>query len=240
MSAHQATTGRGAVASALTAVADWLVEPADQVVAPPEALDVAERPVIAVTGLRHRAGVTVVARALAAALAGRDPGGTCVVTADSGSGPHSFGLPAAGRLARALGPLAPGGTRAAGRLCLVRGADRVVLAAQLRGLAPLVIDVSDPAQATAAASLADGVVLVAAPVAEPALAAVVAESLTSVGPAPVVVVNRAGKAVDDAWERIADLSFPESRIGARTALSGREARGGFGDAVAELADRWAR
>jgi hypothetical protein len=230
--------GRSLLAGALTAAADWLVEPAVPREAGHAPRPLVERPVIAVVGLGARCGTTTVARALGAELASRDTGGACAVTAGTSAGAGvPLGLPPAGRLARTLAPLAPGGTRACGRLCLVRGGDSTELAEAARHLAPLVLDVDDSAQAAAAVALADGCVLVASPEGEPALARVVAESLERVGPAPVVVLNRA-PAADGRWEESAQLALPESRMGAQMAMAGREPRGVLGRAVATLADRW--
>ena len=72
----------------------------------------------------------------------------------------------------------------------------------------MVLDVGEPAQAAAAASLADHVVLVAGPDAEPSLAAVVAESLAAVGPAPVIVVNRCGPDRRGLGRAISTSPFP--------------------------------
>ncbi len=237
MTAGAAPRGRGAVAAALTAVAGWLVEPADQPAPGPEQPLVQERPVIAVVGLQRRCGATTVARGLGAELASRDPSGACAVTGQVAGGAVPLGLPAASRLARTLGPVGAGRTRTCGRLCLVDVPDRVELCTTLRFLAPLVIDVADPAEAAAAAALADRVVVVCAAAAEPALAAVVAESLARVGPPPAVVVNR-GDAETDRWQGICARALPESRMGAQMAQSGREPRGALGRAVAELADQW--
>lgn len=238
MSARPAPRGRSVVAGALTAVAGWLVEPAEPQAASSEQPLVHERPVIAVAGLRRRCGTTTVARALGAALAARDPSAACAVTTQGAAGAVPLGLPSASRLARALGPLGAHRTRTCGRLCLVNGADRVELCATLRFLAPLVIDVGDPAEAAAAAAVADGVVVVCGPSSEPALAAVVAESLGRVGPPPAVVVNRFGPE-PERWEGRCHMGLPDSRMGAHVAHSGRESRGELGRAVAELADRLA-
>lgn len=237
MTAQNATTGRGALASALTAVAEWLVEPVGETAPGSDVSDCIDRPVVAVVGLHERAGATVVARGLAAAFAARDPSGAAAVTSVTGGTRLAFGVPDAGRLARALGAIAPGGTQVSGRLCLVHGADQVTLCSHLRRIAPLVIDVAEHREAAAAASLADGVVLVAAESAEPALAAVVADRLAAVGPFPVVVVNRASPEAEG-WANRAALSLPESRLGARAALSGREPHGDLGDVLRDLADRW--
>lgn len=235
--------GRGAVASVVAAAVDWLIEPAEPA-APersprPVVERLEERPVVAVVGLRARCGATTVARALAAELGVRDPGGVAAVTAAlSGGGGMPLGLPAAGRLARTLAPVSGGMSKACGRLCLVPGADRARLAGATRYLAPLVLDVDDPAEAPAAASLAGAVVVVGAPEMEPSLAAVVAEALARVGPEPVVVVNRAG-ADAEGWRGVAALELPDARMGAHLALAGREPRGELGRAVGDLADRCA-
>ncbi|MDQ4048876.1 MAG: hypothetical protein M3131_05775, partial [Actinomycetota bacterium] len=62
------------------------------------------------------------------------------------------------------------------------------------------------------------------------------ESLARVGPAPLAVLNRAGREAER-WEGRAEAELPDSRIGAQLALAGREPRGQLGRAVAELADR---
>ena len=79
-------------------------------------------------------------------------------------------------------------------------------------------------------------VLVAGPDAEPALAAVVAESLGVVGPRPVVVLNRCGRA-SGRWDAEPHVAVPESRLAAQLAGAGREPRGPVGEAVAALVDR---
>jgi hypothetical protein len=78
-------------------------------------------------------------------------------------------------------------------------------------------------------------VLVGAPTVEPALAAVLSESLDRVGPEPVVVLNR-DRDGDERWEGRCALRLPEARIGGQLALVGREARGELGRVVARLAD----
>lgn len=233
MSTHP-LDGRRLVASALAAAADWLVEPAE-----PEGSDgrtppLEARPVVAVVGLSARCGATTVARALGAHLASRDPSGACAVTSASPSGAAPLGLPAAARLARELLPLAAGRARACGRLCLIESSDRGAVAAAVRYLAPLVIDLDARAAAAAATEIADHVVLVGSPLTEPALAAVLGQSLRRVGPEPVTVLNRAP---DDreGWAGRATIELPESRMGARMALAGREPRGALGKAIVELA-----
>jgi len=226
-------------AAALASAVDWLIEPEEPAaVRGPRAvvLDrLEERPVVAVVGLRPRCGTTTVARALAAELAVRDPGGAAAVTSAAHGGGVALGLPAAGRLARTLAPVSGGMPKACGRLCLVPGADRAQLAGATRYLAPLVLDVDEPAEAPAAAALAGAVVVVGGPEVEPALALVVAESLERVGPAPVIVSNRAGQE-RERWGEVAAIALPEARMGARLVLAGREPRGELGRAVGELAD----
>ena len=191
-------------------------------VAAPVAERLEERPVIAVVGVRGRCGTTTVARALAAELASRDPGGAAAVTAaPAGGGGIPLGLPAAARLARTLAPVSGGSSRACGRLCLVPGADRVRLADATRYIAPLVIDVDDPADAGAAVALAGAAVVLGAPGAEPSLAVAVAETLERVGPRPVVAVNRAPEP-ERRWEEVAAVRLPDARVGAHLALAGRE------------------
>ncbi len=231
---------RGFVASALGAAVDWLVEPADPLAPSPPAEVVVERleerPVVAVVGLRPRCGATVVARAVAAELAAHDPAGVAAVTtAEIGGGGVPLGLPAAGRLARTLAPVSGGTSRAYGRLCLVPAADRLRLADATRYLAPLVLDVGDPQEAPAAAAVAGTVILVGGRGVEPALAALVAESLARVGPDPVIACNRASEDADR-WRELAAVELPESRVGARLALAGREPRGELGRAALSLAE----
>lgn len=225
----------------LAAVAELFVEPA----APASAAAVRDeswtgswRLVVAVAGLAPGAGTTTVARALAAELALRDPDGAAIVSAAAvAGGGIPLGTPAAGRLARAVQRSLPSQTRAVGRLCLTAaGSDQARLVEVGRELAPVVLDVSDPGQSAAAASLADAVVLVGVPACEPALGAVVAESLVRVGPEPIVVLNR-DRDREPRWDRRCVERLPDSRLGAQLALAGREARGELGGAVAALADR---
>jgi hypothetical protein len=233
-------SGRGL----LGAVADFLVEPVDPdaagapggALAEPE-WTAAARPVVAVAALAPRCGTTTVARALAAELAARDDSGASIVSTEAISGGGiPLGTPAAGRLGRAVARALPCRVRAVGRLCLTAiGPSPAPLVDSARDLAPLVLDVGDPGQAAVAASLADAVVLVAGPSVEPALAAVVSESLRNVGPEPVVVLNR-DRDADERWDGRCALRLPESRMGAQLALAGREARGELGGAVARLGD----
>ncbi len=223
----------------LSAVADFLVEPLEP--APPgteaeHAWTRLARPVVAVAGLGPRCGTTTVARALAAELALRDDGGAAIVSADAvAGGGIPLGTPAAGRLGRAVQRSLPAQTRAVGRICLtVAGPDQATFVDAARDLAPLVLDVTEPAQTSVAASLVDAVVLVAGPGTEPSLAAMLAESLCRVGPEPVVVLNRDRD--DERWEGRCALRVPDARMGAQLALAGREARGEMGRCIAQLAD----
>jgi len=236
MSANHALRGRGFVASALTTAAEWLIEPAEPAEPKRSATPLEARPVVAVIGLSTRCGATTVARALGAELASRDPGGACAVTSAEPAGAVPLGLPAASRLARALSPLVGSRVRACGRLCLIEEPDRVALVDATRYLAPLVVDVDERAEASAAAALADHVVLVGSPATEPALAAVLAESLRRVGPDPLTVLNRAGRE-RERWAGRGALELPDSRMGAQLAFAGREPRGALGRAIADVAAR---
>lgn len=240
MTGQAAAGPRAALAGVLSAAVNWLVEPADPAEVTPLVgpAPASERPVIAVVGLGPRCGATTVARGLAIELAGRDVGGACAVTAAGpGAGSVPIGSPAAGRLARTLAPVAGGSIRACGRLCLVRCADRAALAGAVLYLAPLVLDVDDGEEASAASAVADRVLLVAGPQTEPALAAVAAQSLSRVGPAPLVVVNRSGGG--GPWAERDALPLPDARLGAQLAQAGRDPRGELGRALANVADRLA-
>jgi hypothetical protein len=85
-----------------------------------------------------------------------------------------------------------------------------------------------------AARVLDRLVLVSSPGLEPALAAAVGETIAAVADAPVIAVNRA--ADHGPWLVHADVLVPDSRVGARLALAGREPRGWLGKAVEQLAD----
>jgi hypothetical protein len=144
------------------------------------------------------------------------------------------GLPlathAATQLARVLEDVPGAAPRAVGRLCLVGGADPLRLAGTARHHAPLVIDAGSEALGGAPASVADRAVLVTTRDVEPALARVGAECVARVGPPPIVVLNRAPH------DQPGLFAIPNSSLGARLALGGREARGDLGRAIAELAD----
>jgi hypothetical protein len=120
--------------------------------------------------------------------------------------------------------------RALGRLCLVGGADPLRLSDTARHHAPLVIDAGSDAIGGAPASIADRTIIVIQRDIEPALARVAAECVARVGAPPVVVLNRAPHDQPGAF------ALPNSPMGARLALGGREARGELGRAVAQLAD----
>jgi hypothetical protein len=188
------------------------------------------RPVVAVFGLGRRCGATVVARGLAAELAGRDEAGAAAVASTAAVGGIPLATPAAGRLASALEDVPGARTTAVGRLCLVEGAGAEALATTARYFAPLVIDAGAAPVDGPAAAIADRVLLVAGSAVVPALARVAADCVRRVGPAPLIVRNRAG------WDGSDGLPLPESRMGAQLALGGRQPRGELGRAVAALAD----
>jgi hypothetical protein len=229
------------MAGALAAAGSFLLEPAAPQPEPPSRAPPGLRPLVAVFGLAHGCGVTVVSRALAAELARRDPGGAAAVFCDAGAAGVPLATQAAARLARALAEVPGADTRAVGRLCLVAGAERAALADTARHHAPLVLDAGSASLGGAPAALADRVIVVATDSTEPALAAVAAECLERVGQDPIVVLNRtpvhnAADRERTAWSSRPVHRLPESRMGARFALGGREARGELGRAVAELAD----
>lgn len=233
----------GWMTGALTRAKDWLVEPVESdgpatgepVAALPEPLfrEVAH-PVVAVIALAPRCGASTLARWLGAELAGRDPEGAAIVLSPRPSGAGSLRGGSAARLGRALSARDIGPVRAAGRLCLLDASEHSALTVAATCLAPLVIDGPYGASAASLTSVADHVVLVAAPSVEPSLAAVMAASLARSGPEPFVVVNR----VDEPgpWEDRPGLLLPSSRLGARRAAAGLPAGGALGVAVAQIAD----
>lgn len=224
----------GILRAAALAALDFVVESAPAAVPAEPRVVVEAHPVVAVVGLARRCGATVVARGLAAELACRAPGGLAAVTAADAAG-VGLGVLAAGRLARSVAASGAGTARAAGRLCLFESDDPAAAAAAVGGLAPLVIDTGDPGLATAAADVADAVVLVAAPPVEPALAELVSASLARMGAAPLVVLTRA-RSGWERWDNRVDVVVPESRMAAQAALGGRLPRGEAGRAIGELAD----
>jgi hypothetical protein len=219
----------GVVAGAAAALESFFLEP----VAPP-ASDAAEplelRPVVCVFGLARGCGATVVARALAAELALRDPCGAAAASCESRPGGIPLATHAAAHLARLLGDVPGAAPRAVGRLCLVGGADPLRLSDTARHHAPLVIDAGSDALGGAPASVADHTIVVTKQEVEPALARVAADCVARVGPVPIVVLNRAPHDQPGAF------ALPNSPFGARLALGGREARGELGRAIAELGD----
>lgn len=222
----------------MSAVAGLVIDPVTPATDAREGWARQDRPVVAVVGLSRRSGVTMVARALGAELALRDPDGASIVTAASASGRGiPLGTPAAGRLARAVARAVPNRARATGRICLceVATADVGRLTRAVRDVAPLVIDVADPADAATAVSLADAALLVGVPSTEPALATVLSAALARVGPEPIVVLNRdlEGAAC---WKGYVAVRLPEARLGAQLAMTGREPLGALGRGIAGLAD----
>ncbi len=233
---HVGARRRSGLAGVAAAVGGWLVEPAPPAPGSVTEPGVGARPVVAVFGLAHGCGASVVARALAAELATRDAAGTAAVSCTAALA----GVPLASRpaveLARVLADVPGATTRAVGRLCLVGGAEPLALSDTARHHAPLVLDAGSAAVGGAWAAVADRVVLVATPHVEPALAAVLEESMDMVGVRPLVVLNRQREPVGEAWARRCALALPESRMGAQLALGGREPRGALGAAIARLAD----
>ena len=224
------------VSNLLRRAGEWLVEPAPELATRlPETLTVVpprSYPLVGVVGLARRCGGTTLARALAAELASRE-GGAAVVASPTRPAVVPLGSSSsAAHLAETLAQL--GERRAAGRLCLAACADAGALAAATRQVAPAVMEVEPGSAALEAAGVLDRVVLVASPALEPALAAAVAQSLADVAGPPVIAVNRASD--HGSWLLHADVLVPDSRVGARLALAGREPRGWLGRAVGQLAD----
>jgi hypothetical protein len=235
---------RRPLATALAAAGAWLLEPAELARGPALSAPALPRPVIAVFGLARGCGATVVARALAAELASRDADGAAAVHCEARAAGIPLATQAASRLARQLSEVPRAHARAVGRLCLVGGAEAAALAETARHVAPLVLDAGTTSVGGVPAAVADEVIVVGGPTTEPALAGVAADCLARVGPAPIVVRNRArddrfGGEQDTAntWAAHAAVSLPDSRMGAQLALGGREPRGELGRAIAELADR---
>jgi hypothetical protein len=222
-------SSRGVLAGAAAALESFFLEPVVTVPAAEAAGPSEERPVVSVFGLAAGCGATVVARALAAELAARDPGGAAAVCC----GARPTGIPlathAASRLARVLEDVPGAQARPLGRLCLVSG-EPLRLSDTARHHAPLVIDAGSEALGGAPASVADRTVIVTTQAVEPALARVGAECVARVGPAPIVVLNRAPH------DQPGLFAVPNSPMGARLALGGREARGALGRAIGDLAD----
>jgi hypothetical protein len=231
-----ARRSRGLLATALAAASSWLLEPAEPAGERGVAAPARPRPVIAVFGLARGCGATMVARALAAELAGRDPCGAAAVHCDARTTGIPLATPAAGRLARLLADVAGADTRAVGRLCLVGGADCAAVADTARHAAPLVLDAGASVLGGVPAALADEVLVVGGPTTEPALATVASDCLARLGHQPIVLLNRSVRP-SSGWNAAAHV-LPDSRMGAQLALGGREPRGELGRAIAALADRW--
>jgi hypothetical protein len=226
----EARRGIGLVALVAARAERWLLEP---VPTRPRALDPPPdtRPVIAVIGLGPGCGASTIARALAIELARRDRGGAAIVSAASRGPAPALATAPARRLARALPPEI---AWAAGRLCLLDDSDPALRELATSRPAPLVLDVPHGCAPEAPFALADAAVLVATPAVEPALADVIAASLTRDGAAPAIVLNRAADL--GAWSNRGALEIPEARLGARLALAGRDPTPGIARAIACLAD----
>jgi hypothetical protein len=230
--AHPASAGRGPGLVALVAAKAerWLLEPAPP---RPRATDPEPdaRAVIAVIGLGPRCGATTIARALGVELARRDRSSAAIVSATSRGPAPALATAPARRLARAL---PPDSASAAGRLCLLDDDDPALRELAVTRPAPLVLDVPHGKAPESAFALADAAVLVATPSIEPALADVIAASLTRDGAVPAIVLNRA---VDlDAWSGRDALTIPEARLGARLALAGRDPTPGLARPISYLTD----
>jgi hypothetical protein len=227
----------GWLASMTAAMEAFFVEDAEIAPATEGAAPLEVRPVVSVFGLARGCGVTVVSRALAAELAGRDASGAAVVCSDDRPGGIPLATHGAARLAGILDDIPGAGPRAMGRLCLV-GGDRgrsargepMRLVETARHHSPVVVDAGSELLGGVPASVADRTVIVTTRDVEPALARVAAEVIARVGPPPVVVLNRAPH------DQPGLFALPNSPLGARLALGGREARGELGRAIGELAD----
>lgn len=210
--------------------------PARDRVRPLVAVPPREYPLIGVVGLAARCGATTVARALGAELAERERGAAVVA---SPKRPSVVALGSSGpavRLAASLRQL--GEIRPAGRLCLAACRDPRDLARATRGVAPAVMELSAGNAALDAVPHVDQIVLVASPDLEPALAGAVAGAIARIAPAPIVAVSRAPD--HGPWLVHGDVLIPDSRVGARLALAGREPRGWLGRSIEHLADLCAR
>ena len=224
------------VSNLLRRAGEWLIEPdPDAAGTRTRALELVpprSYPLVGVVGLARRCGATTIARALAAELASRHEGAAVVASPERPAVVALGSSPPATHLAQMLAQL--DARRAAGRLCLAACADAELLAAATRELAPAVMEVEPGCAALDAARVLDRVLLVASPELEQALAAAVAETIAAVGEPPLLAVNRAND--HGPWLVHADVLVPDSRVGARLALAGREPRGWLGKAVKQLVD----
>jgi len=218
------------LATAAAAVESFFLDSAAPEPAAEGAGPIEIRPVVCVVGLARSCGVTVVARALAAELASRDPGGAAAVCCDARPGGIPLATRSATALARVLDDIPGAAPRALGRLCVAGGSDLGRLVDTARHHAPVVIDAGAEAIGSASASLADRTVIVTTRDVEPALVRVATECVGRIGSPPVVVLNRSPH------DQPGLFALPNSPLGARLALGGREPRGELGRAIAELAD----
>ena len=232
----EASALRGLLATTAAAIESFFFDPALPEPASEGAGPMNVRPVVCVFGLARGCGVTVVARALAAELALRDAAATAVVCSKTRPAGIPLATHAASRLARLLEDVPGAAPRAVGRLCLAggdahgrSGSRNQRLVETARYHAPVVIDAGSEALGGAAAA-GDCAVIVTTRDVEPALARVASECVARIGPSPVVVLNRAPH------DQPGLFALPNSPLGARLALGGREARGELGRTIAELAD----
>lgn len=235
MTAWPELRGGGLVAAVMAKAESWLLEPAggEALSTPPPA---PPRPVVAVRGLSSGCGCSTVARALAAALAIRDPGGAAALSGGvDGARPRLVAGPSA-RLARELAGLGCEAVRASGRICVLP-LDAGVEAVALHRPCPLVIDVATGAPPAEALGLADHIVLVSAASDEPALSAAVEDSLVRAGHEVDRVVNRVEEPERTLPRVPPPITIGESRLAAQVALALRGARGPLADPIAELAER---
>lgn len=227
------------LSAALARAEEWLLDPAPEREAEsarPERPD--PSPVVVVVGLGRRRGASTIARGLAASLASRHRARAAILAGLSSAPrpqPSVLGTLAAIRLARSLRPALGEPVSCCGRLCLVAPGDRPGLAAVARPLAPLVIDVGPTASPRGVASLADAVVLVAAPEVQPALAELTRHSLGHLGPRPVVVLNRSDSP-DERWAGSGAIELPYAPAAARLSIAGHEPAGALGAGLRRLAE----
>ena len=112
-----------------------------------------------------------------------------------------------------------------------RGAE---LADRCRSGHSAVLEISHGQSAGMPVALADQVFLVAGPDVEPSLASSVARSLESVGPPPVIVLNRAVET--GPWEGTFRVTLPVAPWAARLARGGWPVFGELGKALRDLLD----
>lgn len=229
MSAHPASQRGGLWSAMASAIADYLLEPVDEV-AETEPIELEPYPVLAVVSAARGSGATSVARLLAAELGWRHDGSALVI----GTPPRRYGPPAraAVRLATAIGTAAE--ARPIGRICVAARPEQdshAPLVNAARYLAPVVIDVPPDGSAAALAGIADRTVVVAGGGNEPALVDAVAMVL---GGGAIKVANRVADV--SAWHQRVDLVLPDARLAARAGLAGARALGPLGAGISRLAD----